>query len=81
VITVNIHEAKTTLSALLAAIEERDETVLICRNGKPVAELRAPRADLPPFRSRLTPDPALRGRILYDPVEGATDNEWPAEAR
>lgn len=39
--SVNVHEAKTTLSALLAEVEERGEVVLICRNGKPVAELRA----------------------------------------
>ena len=39
--TVNVHEAKTTLSALLVAVEETGEVVVICRNGKPVAELRA----------------------------------------
>jgi antitoxin (DNA-binding transcriptional repressor) of toxin-antitoxin stability system len=39
--TVNIHEAKTTLSALLVEVEEKGEIVVICRNGKPVAELRA----------------------------------------
>jgi antitoxin (DNA-binding transcriptional repressor) of toxin-antitoxin stability system len=39
--TVNVHEAKTTLSALLVEVEEKGETVIICRNGKPVAELRA----------------------------------------
>ena len=38
--TVNIHEAKTKLSFLLAQVEAQDESVLICRNGKPVAELR-----------------------------------------
>ena len=36
--TVNIHEAKTTLSALLAEVE-RGEEVLIARNGKPIARL------------------------------------------
>jgi prevent-host-death family protein len=36
--TVNIHEAKTTLSALLAAVEE-GEQVVIARNGKPIAQL------------------------------------------
>ena len=36
--TVNIHEAKTTLSALLAAVE-RGEDVVIARNGTPVARL------------------------------------------
>lgn len=80
-ITVNTHEAKTKLSALLAAVQERGETVLICRNGKPVAELRQPTTANPQRRSRLTPDPALAGRILYDPIEGATEDEWPEDAR
>ncbi len=38
--TVNVHEAKTTLSRLLEDVE-RGETVVIARNGQPVAELRA----------------------------------------
>jgi prevent-host-death family protein len=36
--TVNIHEAKTTLSALLAEVEKGEE-VVIARNGKPIARL------------------------------------------
>lgn len=36
--TVNIHEAKTQLSRLLAAVEG-GETVTIARSGKPVARL------------------------------------------
>lgn len=36
--TVNIHEAKTHLSALLKLIEDGEE-VVIARNGKPVAKL------------------------------------------
>ena len=35
---VNVHEAKTTLSRLLEDVE-RGETVIIARNGKPVATL------------------------------------------
>ncbi|MHC4473154.1 MAG: type II toxin-antitoxin system Phd/YefM family antitoxin [Planctomycetota bacterium] len=75
-ITVNTHEAKTTLSALLAAVEERGEVVVICRNGKPVAELRAlPRArdplkthpDLEKVEFRSDPTAPLD---LDDPREG-----------
>lgn len=80
-ITVNTHEAKTRLSALLAAVEQKGETVLICRNGKPVAELTAPKAPVSSLRSRLTPNPMLAGRILYDPTEEATEEEWPEDAR
>ena len=39
-IKVNTHEAKTRLSALLADVENKGEHVVICRNGKPIAELR-----------------------------------------
>jgi prevent-host-death family protein len=38
--TVNVHEAKTTLSRLLEEVE-RGETVVIARNGQPIAELTA----------------------------------------
>jgi prevent-host-death family protein len=38
--TVNVHEAKTTLSRLLEEVE-RGETVIIARNGRPIAELTA----------------------------------------
>ena len=37
-VTVNIHEAKTHLSRLLAQVEDGEE-VVIARNGKPVARL------------------------------------------
>jgi prevent-host-death family protein len=37
--TVNIHEAKTNLSRLLAKVEANNETVVICRNGQPIADL------------------------------------------
>jgi len=36
--TVNVHEAKTTLSQLLSAVEGGEE-VVIARNGVPVAKL------------------------------------------
>ena len=36
--TVNVHEAKTQLSRLLAQVEAGEE-VIIARNGKPVARL------------------------------------------
>ena len=39
-VTVNVHEAKTNLSRLLAQVEAGEE-VVIARNGKPVARLVA----------------------------------------
>ena len=38
--TVNVHEAKSQLSRLLAQVEAGEE-VIIARNGKPVAQLVA----------------------------------------
>ncbi len=38
--TVNVHEAKTTLSKLLDEVE-RGGHIIIARDGEPVAELRA----------------------------------------
>ena len=72
---VNIHEAKTKLSALIAEVEATGAGILICRNGTPVAEL-----SLHTKRDRVTPDPLL-GRITidYDPTEPLGDDEWPEE--
>ena len=49
--TVNVHEAKSQLSRLLAQVEAGEE-VIIARNGKPIAQLvackpkRKPQPDL-----------------------------------
>ena len=70
---VNIHEAKTTLSALLTKVEKSGERIFICRNGKPVA-------DLVPHerRNRLTPHPTMSNiKIKYDPTKPLAPDEWP----
>ena len=79
-ITVNTHEAKSKLSKLLAAVEEKGEVVFICRNGKVVAELKAVK---PARRHRLEPDPALKVTFApgFDPAEPATEEDWPEENR
>ncbi len=74
--TLNVHEAKTRLSAVLNDVAEKGETYLICRNGKPVAEL-VPHVK----KSRVTRHPILsRITIKYDPTEPLTPEEWPEEA-
>lgn len=79
-ITVDTHEAKSRLSALLAAVEEQGEVVVICRHGKPVAELRAANARTAgPDPLQLHPE--LTATILYDPTEPASGDEWPSEFR
>lgn len=73
VIRVNTQEAKTRLSALLAAVE-KGERVVICRNDRPVAELR--QAQL--VEDPLQQDPALAGVLFHeDPVEPLRSEDWP----
>jgi prevent-host-death family protein len=78
-IRVNTHEAKSRLSALLAAVE-KDEAVLICRNGVPVAKLV-------PFSEEkidpLIPHPELTVAFApeFDPMEPGDESEWTEEAR
>ncbi len=71
---INIHEAKTKLSSVLMQIEKTGERVVICRNGKPVAELGpiqnyvGDRLSKHPEMSKIT--------IHYDPTEDLTGDEW-----
>lgn len=75
--TVNVHEAKTNFSSLLAEIENRRARFVICRNGKPVADLVPHQAV-----NRLAPDKKLGAiRIKYDPAEELSADEWPTEKR
>jgi prevent-host-death family protein len=74
---VNVHEAKTRLSSLLAEIEESGETILICRNGKPVANLVPHRK-----RDRLKRHPVMsRIQIHYNPIEPLAEDEWVEDAK
>ena len=64
---VNVHEAKTRLSALMAAVEA-GERVVIARDGKPAVELvpyREEAIDRTP--GVLAADPAWAG-WKYDPA-------------
>ena len=63
---VNVHEAKTQLSRLLARVEAGEE-VVIARRGEPVARLVGCRP-----RSRRQPD-VLKGKVVipesfFDPL-------------
>lgn len=77
-ISVNTHEAKSRLSELLAKIEEEHETVVICRNGKPVAELIPWRRVAEPLKQ----DPLLKSVIFHeDPARPLDESEWPGALR
>jgi prevent-host-death family protein len=75
--TVNVHEAKTNFSSLLARVEKIGASIVICRNGEPVA-------DLVPHKkvNRLKPHPVLsKIKINYDPTEPLSEDEWPKASR
>lgn len=74
-ITVNTHEAKTNLSALLAAVEKKGETVVICRNGKPAALLTPCTGAA--IRDRFHADPRLAGVLMEDPSAPLPPDAWP----
>lgn len=71
--TVNVHEAKSSLSALLVEVEERGEVVVICRAGKPVAELRR----VARATDRLAPHPVgSRVELRDDPMAPLDPEDW-----
>lgn len=72
-ISVNIYEAKTNLSSLIGRVEEGGERVLICRNGKPVAELRPVEKTVDP----LDTDPELAVVFHRDPALPLDPEDWP----
>lgn len=80
-ITVNMHEAKTRLSELVKAVEEGNEVVVLCRDGREVAEIRR-RGARRSVRD-LRPDPVFRVEYApgYDPTEPLSDDEWPRNVR
>ncbi|MCU1481740.1 MAG: antitoxin of system [Subtercola sp.] len=71
--TINVQEAKTRLSELLARVERGEEFVL-ARSGRPIATLRAV---YPPPRRQLgfAPGPALP-ESFWDPLTDDELNEW-----
>lgn len=77
--TVNVHQAKTTLSQLLADVEQGEE-ITIARNGVPIARLTA-------IRPAITREPGLWRtypgweHYLYDPsvLAPMTDKEMEDE--
>ncbi len=74
-IIANIHEAKTHLSSFLAQVERSGEKVLVCRNGKPIAEIVAHKQT-----NRLNRHPVMGNiEINYDPVESLSEEEWAGE--
>ncbi len=67
---VNIHQAKTQLSQLLADVEGGDE-VVIARAGKPIARIVKEK----PERKVLREPGLLKGKIWYAPDYDKADAE------
>ena len=73
--TVNIHEAKTDLSKLIAAVESGDE-VVIARRGKPVVKLvKYERRERPPLGWLKLPGPPIDPSV-FDPMTDDELREW-----
>lgn len=75
-----MHEAKTRLSELVRAVEDRNEIVVLCRDGRAVAEIR--RIKRRTVRD-LAPDPRYRVERAPGcrPDEPLADDEWPETLR
>jgi antitoxin (DNA-binding transcriptional repressor) of toxin-antitoxin stability system len=73
-IVVNMHEAKTRLSELVRQVEERNEVLVVCRDGQEVAEIRR-RSKRRHVRD-LTPAPRFKAEYApgYRPVEPLGDD-------
>lgn len=75
---VNLYEAKTNLSKLVASVEEAGEPIVLCRHGRPVA-------DIVPHREpgiNLKPDKALKAaKYVDDPCAPLSEEDWPADLR
>jgi antitoxin (DNA-binding transcriptional repressor) of toxin-antitoxin stability system len=69
---LNVHETKTNLSSILDQVELQGKKFIICRNGKPVADL-VPHQ----MKSRLQPDPLLsKVKVKCDLTAPLTQEDW-----
>jgi antitoxin (DNA-binding transcriptional repressor) of toxin-antitoxin stability system len=74
-ITVNTHEAKTNFSSLMHSVEKDMETVIVCRNGHPIAEIQ-PFAK-PKKKGLPKVNPKLVLHVNYDPTEPLGEEDLP----
>ncbi len=77
---VNIHEAKTHFSELIAAVE-RGEEIVIARRGKPVATVTAVDRQAAPSKKRVFGQWAGKIKVdpsFYEPMSEDELKEWEA---
>jgi antitoxin (DNA-binding transcriptional repressor) of toxin-antitoxin stability system len=71
--TINMHEAKTKLSKVVREVLKTGEVYLLCRNGTPVAEIRA----YVPSRNVLKVDRRLAVKLKGNPSAPLDKEDWP----
>jgi antitoxin (DNA-binding transcriptional repressor) of toxin-antitoxin stability system len=69
--SVSIHDAKTHLSSYIGDVEHLHETIIICRHGQAVAELKPI-----PRGNRLKLDPLLKKIQIKENPTSPTIREW-----
>lgn len=79
-ITIDSVDAAAAFAGLLEAVEHGGEAVIICRQGQPIAELRAT-SEKQSYSDPLVQHPELKFELHYDPTEGASEDEWPKAQR
>ncbi len=77
-ITTTLDDAGLDLASLVAAVEERGETVVILRDGKPAARLVSAS---PLFVDHFREDPRLRVVFHQDATLPTPEEAWPEEFR
>lgn len=82
--TVNVHEAKTNLSRLLAQVEAGEE-VVIARNGEPVARLvpvkKRGKRQFGSWKGRVKLDDAIfNDSFFFDPLPEEELAAWEGKA-
>jgi prevent-host-death family protein len=75
---VNIYEAKAKFSKLISEVENEKTTVIICRNGKPVADLVYHKNTQDPLKQNKKLSGA---KYLCDPCSGVDNDDWPEDLR
>ena len=76
---VNIHEAKSKLSQILSDIENNEQKFIICRNGKPIAEIHKIES---PKHNPLKQNPELKNVKIYEDLTTPLNSEqWPLHLR
>ncbi len=79
-ITIDSVDAAAGFAGLLEAVEHGGEAVIICRQGQPIAALRGT-FEMRGYPDPLVQHPELKFEFHYDPMEGASEDEWPQAQR